>query len=363
MVRADGRRPVTRAHRGFGTDELRRLEREDLRKLCHGLLLAEAAVVNDYRLTAEMDEFTVTVPSLWHMHRVLMRIYHRPIGNEDLDDARAFAATTGAIEALVLAAHGIKEGTSLVGPGLTIMSAGEFVDRITSSALVRWEADQPSLAIDRLDLMLHLSRTALVDPVGIEWLPSLALNELPPALTEYGIEPQDLLERKSFRLLTATFRFGGDRYGEAFRGKRLPDAVLHWPDGSPTSALLDCKAASSGYRMDADHLLRFINYWDTLAPQLDKDGRDLRYLIVLSSFFPGQQGDRHPYWNRAEEIEDKTGLHLAYITASDLAWAAARLESHEAPLKARQEIDWNGVLGSGLVEAGDLEAAVSEVLP
>ena len=363
MARADGQRPVTRAHRGFSADELRQLEREDLRKLCHGLLLADAADVNDYRPTAEMDEFTVNVPSLWHMHRVLMRIYHRPICNEDLDDARAFAATTGAIEALVLAAHGITEATSLVGPGLTIMSAEEFVERITSSALVRWDADQPSLAIDRLDLMLHLSRTALVDPVGIEWLPSLALNELPPALTEYGIEPQDLLERKTFRLLTATFRFGGYRYGEAFRGKRLPDAVLHWPDGSPTSALLDCKAASSGYRMDADHLLRFINYWDTLAPQLDEDGRDLRYLIVLSSFFPGQQGDRHPYWNRAEEIEDKTGLHLAYITASDLAWAAARLESSDAPLQARQEIDWNGVLGSGLVKAGDLDAAVSEVLP
>ena len=362
MARADRRRPVTRAHRRFGVDELRHLERGDLRKLCHGLLLADGAVVNDYRLTAEMDEFTVVVPGLWHMHSVLVRIYHRLIRDEDLDDARIYASITGAIEALVLPVHGTKEVASPVGPGLTVMSAEEFVERIISSALVRWDEDRPSLAIDRLDLMLQLSSTLMVDPIGIEWLPSLALNELPPALVDYGFEPQDLLERKSFRLLTATFRFGGLRYGESARGKRLPDAILYWPDGSPTSALFDCKAASSGYRMESDHLLRFVNYWETIAPQLEEEGRDLRYLIVLSSFFPGQEGDSHPYWNRAEQLKDKTGLDLAYVTASDLAWAAARIENAEAPLKARHDLQWSDLLSKGIVGAHDVDAVVTEVL-
>ena len=140
-----------------------------------------------------------------------------------------------------------------VVPGVVVVSADEIASRITSSTLARWDEETPSLATDRLDLMLRLSRTAQLDPVGIEWLPSLALNEVPPSLVEYGVDPQDSLERNAFRLLTSTFRFGGTRYGEAARGKRLPDAVLEWPDGSATSALLDCKAASSGYLMDADH--------------------------------------------------------------------------------------------------------------
>ena len=87
----NGTRPVTRAHRSFGAEQLRQLKREDVRKLCHGLLLADCAVVDDYRSNAEIDEFAVTVPGLWHMQRVLVRIYHRPIRQDDVDDARTFA--------------------------------------------------------------------------------------------------------------------------------------------------------------------------------------------------------------------------------------------------------------------------------
>lgn len=355
-------RPVTRARRGFGLSELRGLEREDVRKLCHGLLLAEGAGVDDYRSTADMDEFAVTVPGLWHMHRVLVRIYYRPICQEEIDDTHAFAAATGAVESVVLPAHG-SDGLDLTMiPAVTVVSAEEIAERITRSALARWEADRPSIATDRLDLVLRLSSTALLDPVGIEWLPSLALNEVPPSLVEYAIEPQDLLERKAFRLLTSTFRFRGVRYGEATRGRRLPDAVLDWPDDSVTSALLDCKAASSGYAMEADHFLRFVNYWETLAPQLEEHGRSLRYLIVLSSFFRGQEGDRHPFWNRAEQVADKTGLKLAYVTASDLAWTAAQMERADLPLHSRAEFDWHGVLHNGLVTADHFDFALGEVL-
>lgn len=354
-------RPVTRAQRGFGAAELRALQRTDVRKLCHGLLLADAAVVNDYRSTAELDEFAVTVPGLWHMHRVLVRIYHRPIRQDDVEDARTFAIATEALESLVLPAQGSDDALVVV-PGVTVISADEIAERIVSSALVRWDEDRPALATDRLHLMLRLASTALLDSVGIEALPSLALNEVPPSLVEYGIEPQDLLERKAFRLLTASFRFGGIRYGESARGKRLPDARLDWPDGSPTSALLDCKAASSGYLMDSDHFLRFVNYWETLAPQLEEEGRSLDYLIVLSSYFRGQEGQRHPYWNRAEQLADKTGLCLVYVTASDIAWAAARLESADKSLVARCGLDWHSLLRNGLVGSDHFDEAVDALV-
>lgn len=229
MPNDDSSRPVTRARRAFGPDQLRDLPRQDLRKLCHGLLLVDGAGVEDYRSTVDMDEFAVAVAGLWHTHRVLVRIYHRPITRDDTEDVRTFAAATNALECLVLPVHGSNDAGLTVDPGVTVISAADIAERITASSLVRWDEDRPSLATERLDLMLRLSSTALLDPVGIEWLPSLALNELPPQLAESGIEPQDLLERKAFRLLTATFRFGGVRYGEAARGKRLPDAVLTGP--------------------------------------------------------------------------------------------------------------------------------------
>jgi hypothetical protein len=354
-------RPVTRAHRSVGADQLRALPRDEVRKLCHGLLLADSVVINDYRSNAEMDEFSVTIDGLWQSHSGILRIYHRPIRQTDLEDVRAFAEATGMLESTVVCVQGAEDKLSIV-QGVKVVAAAEVADRIVGSALVSWDEDRPSLATDRLEVTLRLAGSSLLDPVGLQWLPSLALNELPPALVNCGIEPQDLLERKAFRMLTASFRFGGIRYGEAARGKRLPDAVLDWPDGSNTSALLDCKAASSGYVMDADHLLRFINYWESLGPILEDAGRNLRYLVVLSSFFRGRAGEQHPYWNRAEELTERTGLRLAYITASDLAWAAARLETADTDPAVRCRLDWHQLLDSGLVTAKLFEAAVDEVL-
>ena len=338
------------------------LDRENLRKLCHGLLLADTAVIDDFRRTTEMDEFTVTVRGLWRLNRVLVRIYHRPIQMRDVQEVEDFASITGALESLLLAAQGLEDSDLTPRPGVTIVSDHELSQRITSSALARWDEDRPSLATDRLDLMLRLSHKSLIDPVGIEWLPSLALNELPPSLEGYEVEPQDLFERKSFRLLTATFRFGGTRYGESRRGQRLPDAVLDWPDGSTTSALFDCKAASSGYRMTSDEFLRFRNYWETLAPQLSGNGQELKYLIVLSSYFPGQEGQSHPYRYRADQVFEETGLKLVYMTASDLAWAAARLEGDDTSLHRRCEFNWEELFENGLVHADHFDSAIEGVL-
>lgn len=362
MPEDDARRPVTRAQRAFGSDQLRELDRDDVRKLCHGLILADSATIEDYRSTAATDEFIAGVTGLWHMHRVLVRIYYRPIRQEDIQDTSSFASASGAAEALVLPVHGNEDSDLTVVPGITVISAHELAERITSSALVRWDEDYPSIATDRLDLMLRLSGTVLLDSLGIELLPSLALNELPASLVEYSTEPQDLFERKAFRLLTDTFRFEGVRYGESARGQRLPDAVLHWPDRSETSALLDCKAASSGYLMESDHFLRFLGYWESLAPELEAEGRSLEYLIVLSSFFRGQEGQRHPFWNRSQQIYDETGLRLAYVTASDLAWTAAQIEEADVSLEDRKRFNWREVLDKGLVTADHFDAAVPNVL-
>lgn len=351
-------RPVTRAQRGFGPEQLAGLGREEVRKLCHALLLAEGAAVDDYRSQTDFDEFTVSTPGLWHTRRLIVRIYHRIVEQSDLDDTHAFAMATGAVEALVLpTVHG---DSIKAPPGVVVIPPAATSDRITASSLARWVQERPSVAVDRLELTLQLASTTLLDPVGIQWLPSLALNELPSALADTQVEPQDLLERKTFRLLTATFRFGGVRYGESARGKALPDSVLHWPDGSGVAVMVDCKAASSGYTMTSDHLLRFVNYWETLAPELTDEGLDLQYLLVVSSYFPGADGDRHPFNNRLQQLGEKTGLNLAYVMASDLAWLAAETEALDVPLADRARIDWHSVLQKGLVTSEHLTNALGE---
>ena len=359
---ADGQvRPVTRAQRGFGVEELAALNPLDLRRVCHGLLLGEGVTVQEYRRAADYEEFTAAVPGLWRAHPVIVRIFHREVLQADLDRAHSDAQASGVVEALVLAARSVD--AAVVPPvGVHLVPPEELAFRITSSPLVEWSPGTPIPAVSRIKLFLDLAETtAMLDPVGLQWLPAVALNELPASLVSFDIEPQDLLERKAFRILTACFRFSGLRYGEAARGKRYPDAVLHWPDGSAKSAMVDCKAASSGYQMNADHLLRFIKYWDLLSPQLEKEGRTLSYLVVVSSNFPGAQGDRHPFYARAEEIRDKTGLQLAYVTASDLAWCAAQVESRDIQLPDRCRMDWSKVFDAGLVTADDFERALDEV--
>jgi hypothetical protein len=239
----------------------------------------------------------------------------------------------------------------------------DFVARFISSPLVEWDDKTPKFSPDRLGLLLDLAeRTVLLDPVGIQWLPSLALNELPPAFAGADVEPQDLFERKTFRLLTASFRLDGVRYGESARGKRLPDSVVHWTHGGAWySAMVDCKSASSGYQMDPDHLLRFEEYWEQLSTQLVESGRQLSHLIIVSSYFPGPSDGRHPYHGRAKQILERTGLGLTYIKAADLCLAAARIEADDLPLAARRLLPWSDILDAGLVSSADFNNAIDAV--
>lgn len=352
-------RPVTRARRDFGADGLAGLDREELRKLCHGLLLAEGVTVTEVRRQADFVDFAVSASTLWHHRRTLVRLWYNEISQSDLDDGATFIDAMGFDDALFLAV--VEPPPGLTEPhGIHLIPPGDTKRRIIGSPLASWDDHGPSVAVDRLDLVLRLEQSDFFDRIGVQWLPSVALNELPPSLLEAGVEPQDVLERKTFRVLTASLLFDGVRYGEAARGKRLPDAVLRWPDGSACSALVDCKAAANGYVMDSDHFLRFVRYWDDLAPELEGDGVPPQYLLVISSHFPGTPGDRHPFHARAEDLLDKTGLKLCYVKASDIAWLAATVEQREIPLHDRRRLNWHEALANGIVATTDLMAMLGE---
>jgi len=355
-------RAVTRAQRNFGAAELADLDRDQLRPLCHALLLARGASVGGFRALLDFDEYLIVTERLWSRHRSVVRIYERSVEPSDVDELQQLLASENATDGLIMAPQGFTSELS-TPPSIGLLGPSELAAIIERSPLAEWHGDRPQLSSGRLASMLTLPEAArLVDPSGIAWLPALALNELPAELEDLDLEPQDVLEQKAFRVLTGSLRFGGERFGNARRGERLPDALVEWRSAPTSRAMVDCKAASSGYQMEADHLLRFQRYYDELSPRLSEDGASVTHLVVISSHFPGRDDSRHPYFGRAREVLELTGMTLAYLRASDLAWLAYDMEAREIPLAARERVDWAAVFDHGLVESQHLREALEAAI-
>ncbi len=263
--------------------------------------------------------------------------------------------TAGQAEGVLLAPLGVD---GHVHPAETVMvvDAEDLIARMERCTSIAWPDRRPVPAYERVAAQRDLERDAfLLDPVGLRWLPTLALNELPAELAGRNLVPDVLFERLAFRLLTSTLRFGGIRHGEAARGQRLPDAVLSWGALPRVAALLDCKATADGYMMDSDHYLRFAGYVNALRGQLEAGGDELRFVVVLSSSFIGTPGARHPFHARAEDLRQETGLQLVYLRAEDLARTATSIESRELSPAERETLDWSSVFDHGIVTGEHLD--------
>lgn len=353
------RRAVTRAQRNFGPLELAQLPRDRLRTITQALLMFELGAVESFRSQGDFDEFDITYPGLWRARRARVRIYYRAVTQADVAAAHEFASSENMQEVHLLATESGE--TLALTAGVTVIPPTSFAAAIEGSFLVEWGDAGPDISVSRLDLAMQLADQRLVDTLGIGWLPILALNELPTELDDGSEEPQDLLERLAFKIFTAVFRFGGERYGERRRGERYPDAVLTLPGRPGVAAMLDCKAASSGYVMPADHFLRFVRYWEELEPNQSSNGIDLRYLVIVSSHFPGSEGDRHPFHSRAEDLIEETGLQLVYVNASDISLLAANLEASEVTPMDRERLDWQSSFETGQVDFADLRGMLGTV--
>ena len=286
-------RLLTQPIRRFGSSDLASLSRDERRKLFQVLLTEQGVEVVTFSGPASYDELVLKATPLWRERTIRVRIAAERVTQEDLVRLAERVRDASDSDGLMLAPLGVDDDLD-VPPQVALVHADDLIRRLERTPLVGWADDVPFPAYDRLDALSHLGAdAALLDPVGIRWLPILALNELPHELKAHGVTPQDLLERLAFRLLTSVFRFGGTRYGEAARGQRLADSVITWPERntSRVAALLDCKAASHGYTMTSDHFLRFAGYVEEAKPILEAEDRDLRYLIVLSSSFPGSEAN------------------------------------------------------------------------
>jgi hypothetical protein len=352
------RRRATQPQRRFGPSELAELSRAQRRKLCQVLLTETGARVVEYQRPASYDELVLELTPLWRPRRLRVRIATRPVTQSDVDRLAERVAEAMDADGMLFAPLAL-DATVEVPERIALIEPPELVARLERSPLVAWPDRKPVPAYERIAAMRSLERdAALLDPLGLRWLPSLALNELPPEVTAHDVAPQDLFERVAFRLLTATFRFGGQRHGEASRGERLPDSLVTWPAGAPRrlAGLVDCKASADGYVMDSDQMLRFQGYVERARTPLEERGFGLDYLIVLSSAFPGRAGRRHPFYGRARELSRTVGVKLVYVTAVDLARLGLRVEGQGLDPQTREAFDWPTALDNGLVTADHLDA-------
>lgn len=319
------------------------------------LLLTESGSrVVDFQASVGYDELVLETWPLWRGRRVRVRIADRLVDSDSVDRLATTVAANGDADGLLLAMLGF-EGQPVPPPTVMLLSPEELISRMERCTFIAWPNRKPAPAYDRLSAQRDLDRDAfLLDPVGLRWLPSLALNELPADLSGRDLPAEALFERMAFRLLTSTLRFGGERYGESARGQRLPDAVLSWPGSSPLTALMDCKATANGYTMESDHYLRFIGYITNLRADLEAQGAELRYFVVLSSSFPGAAGAGHPFYQRASDLLAATGVRLVYLRAEDLARAAALVESRGVSPGHRDELPWSTAFDHGLIESSHL---------
>jgi len=236
------------------------------------------------------------------------------------------------------------------------MLPDEIIARLERCPMVIWNDRKPAPAYMRVAAQRELDQVAfLLDPVGLRWLPSLSRNEYPPELEGQSASPDTLFERMTFRLFSSCLRFGGQRHGEADRGKRLPDAVLKSPGTELFSILLDCKASAEGYLMESDHYLRFSKYIETLGADLDAEGYPIRYMLVVSSAFSGRDGDRHPFHARARALKEDKQVTLSYLTADSLARIATQVEFGELSPRDREALNWDGLLSKGLIKPSDVD--------
>lgn len=350
----------TQPIRHFGPSDLASLSRDERRKLFQVLLTEQGVEVATFSGPAAYDELVLKATPLWRERTIRVWIAADRVTQDDLDRLAERVRDASDSDGLMLAPLGVDDDLH-VPPQVVLIHADDLIRRLERTPLIGWAGDVPFPAYDRLDALSHLGAdAALLDPVGIRWLPILALNELPQELVTHGVTPQDLLERLAFRLLTSVFRFGGTRHGEAARGQRLADSVITWPERNPLriAALLDCKAASHGYTMTSDHFLRFAGYIEEAKPVLEEEDRDLRYLIVLSSSFPGSDPN-HPFHGRATELMEKVGTTLVYLQAIDIASLAVSVVAGEVDPAAREAFDWTSIFDHGIVTSSHLDSVRS----
>jgi hypothetical protein len=342
---------ITR-QKALTSDGLAALGSPLIRKLCQLVIIERGLRITRVQPRNQQDDIYTLTQGLWRSRPGLVRIVYRPLDNEDVSSL-AEVVRSEALGEAVLIEGALGDRKLPVDPAVQVVRAAELVGHIRASALIEWQDGQPHPAQGRFELAKDLNHlAAALDPVGLRWLPTLALNQVPHDLEGAG-GADELLEKIAFRILTTALRFDGRRLGTRRRGQPVPDSVLRWKS---YAALLDCKAAQYGYRMNMDDQRALVEYYGALEEVEKNAGLALKYIILLSSDFAGEPGKEHPYHQRATRIKNECGATLVYLKASDLVRLVIEIESDEAEPAERQGIDWAELFDQGMPDSADVMA-------
>ena len=327
--------PSTR-RQSLTAETLPHLEPLLVRQLCQVLIVERGVRIVRVQPRDRQDDLYTSAEFLWRARPGLVRLFHRPLEAADVAGLAEVSRAEALAEA-VLIEGAPSENEIEEDAAVQIIRADEFVRLIRESALVEWEGGNPRPARGRFELSADLNSIApALDPMGLRWLPTLAHNQVPAELEGHGTA-DELLERIAFRILTTALRFGGHRLGARRRAERVPDAVVRWDE---SAALLDCKAARYGYRMDIDDQRALMEYFSKLKPHEADAGFALQYVIVISGEFDGELDDRHPYYERAKSVESESGARLVCLRAADVVRLVLAVETDEADPSQREAIEW-----------------------
>ncbi|MEV1170740.1 hypothetical protein [Nonomuraea sp. NPDC049784] len=340
---------------GVQPEVLATLTTQEFRRLCsvvaieHGLSIVTAVPRGDHEdLILKRRIFLTT-------REVLMRILFVPAETRHLDELQKDAGRGGYADYLLVAPQVVDQ--ALLENDHTLDTV-RLARLLSSSALVVPNTvGAPDVDRRGYRLVAQLADATVQDRLGLLWLPILAKNRLPIELSEAGT-PEDLFEKFFFRLATTVFDFQGERFGTAKRGKRVGDAILVNHDASVV-ILADCKAAAAGYVMDVDDERRLVEYARNPQPYQGQ-AMKVRYVLVISSSFPGTDGHRHPFYTRRSRFHD-VGSDLAYLRVEDfLAAALHLLEIAPDNTHTARQIDWAFALKDGIVGQESLIKAVDD---
>jgi hypothetical protein len=275
--------------------------------------------------------------------RVLLRLTTEPPVETALTDLRIEAVDRGCADYLLV---GTKNAADVaIATSEHFLGPAGLLDVCRGSYAVGWDEGRPVPRKDAFRLArLRAEELSELDRFGLAWLPALSRDRLPWQLRDSTTPPNEWFERVVFRIATALFQIKGVRLGAAIRGQRVGDALLWWRG---RVALLDCKAAHNGYRLDVDDERRLLEYVRTGCPEYGPSER-IDCVLLVSSSFPTFDRERRWFTARRNRFI-AAGSDLACVRADDLVDAGLAVLRNMNDTRSLDAIAWDQVLAQGLV--------------
>jgi hypothetical protein len=350
---------ATNPPRGFTEEAWRATDRPTRRQLIQALMTEAGATFKNLQSRGRYDDLLMASDSPFGERTFRLRITDDRCDSNELTKLAETAARGDADYLLI----GTATDDASLRENDHYLPVRELIEWLEASAFVTWTDGRPTADRDALVAeRRHRLDFYLNDNFGLRALAPLSRNKLPWSMRMIGATgPADeWFERMFFRVATTACGLAGRRFGSADRGSRVADGLLH-AHGSSDAVLYDCKAARDGYAMTADHERRLIEYAEG-EPSHDGRPMTVKYVVIVSSGFPGPLDGRHPFYRRQRAFL-RRGYGLAYIEAADIVNVALKLRSAlDLDTAVADRINWFNALSVGLVGREDLLKVVNHAI-